>query len=230
MLSLKTFVDDLPWTSLFDGAVDLLPRYNVAPTQVVPILTNREHGGHLIGRLELAHWGLIPSWAKDTSISAKMINARAETLAEKPSFRTALKKRRCLVPVDGFFEWKLLPDGKKKQPYYITLRSGKPFAFAGLWELWSPPVSPTDSRDELIVSTTIITTTPNALMATLHTRMPVILPPEQYLPWLSSSNPNPAALLIPFDSDLMQAVPVSAAVGNPRHDSPDNIVPVLPPA
>jgi putative SOS response-associated peptidase YedK len=225
MVNLKSFVDDLPWASLFDGADAVAARYNIAPTQSIPILTNREQDGRLIGRLELAHWGLIPSWAKDMSIGNKLINARAETLAEKPSFRTALRKRRCLIPADGFFEWKLLPDGKKKQPMFIRLRSGKPMAFAGLWELWKPP-----DADDFVVSATIITTAPNTLMAEIHNRMPAILPAGEYLRWLHPEpSADPAALLRPLEADLLEAFPVHTAVGNPRYDSPDNIKPIAAP-
>lgn len=220
LVNLKSFVDDLPWASLFPGAEALPARYNIAPTQNVPILANRGDG-----RLELARWGLVPSWAKDPAIGNRMINARAETVAEKPSFRSALRKRRCLVPADGFFEWKTLPDEKRKQPYYIRLKSAKPFAFAGLWEAWRPA----DATDEWIVSFTLLTTTPNPLMADIHNRMPVILPRERYETWLTPVDTlGLEALLLPYPADEMEAYPVTPAVGNPRHDSPDNILPVTP--
>ncbi len=150
----------------------LAPRYNIAPTQAVAVIANNSDR-----KLELFQWGLIPSWAKDPKIGSKMINARAETLAEKPSFRTALKRRRCLVVADGFYEWK--KTGSGKTPMYIQLKDGQPFGFAGLWEAWQSP------DDGLIKTCTIITTTPNALLAEIHYRMPVILPREAYDTWLA---------------------------------------------
>lgn len=220
LVNLKSFVDDLPWASLFPGAEDLPARYNIAPTQNVPILANRGDG-----RVELARWGLIPSWAKDPTIGSRMINARAETVAEKPSFRSALRKRRCLVPADGFFEWKTLPGEKLKQPMYIRFKSGRPFAFAGLWEVWRPP----EATDGWVVSCTLLTTTPNALMRDIHDRMPVILPRESYETWLTPADTTGLeALLLPYPADDMEAYPVTPAVGNPRHDSPDNILPLTP--
>lgn len=220
LVNLKSFVDDLPWASLFPGAEDLPARYNIAPTQNVPILANRPEF-----RLELARWGLIPSWAQDPAIGNRMINARAETVAEKPAFRTALRKRRCLIPADGFFEWKTLPGERRKQPMYIRLRSGRPFAFAGLWEVWRA----SEVTDEWVVSCTILTTTPNTLMADIHNRMPVILPREHYQRWLNPADtPGLEAMLLPYPAGEMEAYPVTPAVGNPRHDSPDNIVPLTP--
>src|SRR5258706_12216418 len=167
----------------------LVPRYNIAPTQPVAVIANNSERV-----LELFQWGLIPSWAKDPKIGSKLINARAETLAEKPSFRTALKRRRCLVVADGFYEWKKQSGGKS--PMYIQLKDGQPFGFAGLWEAWQSP------EDGLIKTCTIITTTPNALLADIHDRMPVILPREAYDQWLAPEEPpagvNPP-LVAPYD-------------------------------
>ena len=151
-----------------------------------------------------------------------MINARAETISEKPSFRNAFKRRRCLILADGFFEWQKLPDSKTKIPTYIQLKDGKPFAFAGLWEDWH---SPDGSQ---ILSTTIITTQPNELVKPIHNRMPVILPESAYEAWLTPGEVDTRTLiplLIPFDADHMDAYPVSRLVNNPRNDSPDCILP-----
>ncbi len=195
---------------------DLAPRYNIAPSQSVAVIANGESRA-----LELFKWGLIPSWAKDPKIGNRMINARGETLAEKPSFRTALKKRRCLVLADGFYEWKR--EGKLKTPMYIQLKDGRPFAFAGLWETWK------SLEGEWIKTCTIITTTPNALMEKIHDRMPVILPPKAYDLWLSPGElpaEKTLPLLKPFAASQMRAVAVSPLVNNPRFDSPECVVPV----
>jgi putative SOS response-associated peptidase YedK len=159
-------------------------------------------------------WGLIPSWAKDAKIGNKLINARGETVAEKPSFRSAFRKRRCLIPADGFYEWKKLDGGK--QPHFIHLRDEEPFAFAGLWEHWTNP-----DDGEVIESCTIVTTEANALMRTLHDRMPVILPPADYDRWLDPATQDVEGLkelLRPYSSEEMTAYPISAYVNNPRHE------------
>lgn len=187
------------------------PRYNIAPTQNVMVVPN-----NTAGHVSFFRWGLIPSWAKDPEIGNRLINARAETLAEKPSFRAAYLRRRCLILADGFYEWQTIPGSKAKQPMYIQLATKKPFAFAGLWELWRPDDTP-------ILSCTIITTEPNALLAPIHNRMPVILPPAAYALWL-----DPAALnhlLTPYPADLMTAYPVSRLVNSPSTDTPACIVP-----
>jgi putative SOS response-associated peptidase YedK len=188
----------------------LTPRYNIAPTQAVAVIAN-----HAERRLELFQWGLIPSWAKDPSIGSRMINARAETLAEKPSFRTALRKRRCLILADGFYEWR--KDSGGKTPFFIHLRSGRPFALAGLWEVWQTP-------DGVALPTcTIITTGPNSLVAALHDRMPVILPPDAYARWLDPEPQAPAdlaPLLVSYPADKMNLYAVSRAVNSPANDSP----------
>jgi putative SOS response-associated peptidase YedK len=194
----------------------LAPRYNIAPSQPVAVIANGETRA-----LELFKWGLIPSWAKDPKIGNRMINARAETLAEKPSFRTALKKRRCLVLADGFYEWKRA--GKSKTPMYIQMKDGRPFAFAGLWEAWKSP------DGGWIKSCTIITTTPNALMEKIHDRMPVILSPKAYDLWLTSGElpaEKTLPLLKPFAASQMKAIAVSPLVNNPKFDSRECLVPV----
>lgn len=170
---------------------------------------------------EYMRWGLIPSWAKEASIGARMINARGETLAEKPSFRRALQKRRCLVLADGFYEWKTA--GKNKTPFYLALRTGEPFGMAGLWETWKAP------SGEWIHSCTIITTTPNALIEPIHNRMPVILTRETETAWLDQDISDPgflAELLGPYSSEEMAAYQVSTLVNSPANETPECIAPV----
>ncbi|MGH2480111.1 MAG: SOS response-associated peptidase [Ktedonobacteraceae bacterium] len=180
----------------------------MAPTQnVVAVLTNGT------AHLDTLRWGLIPSWAKDEAIGSRMINARAETLAEKPSFRNLLRGRRCLVVADGFYEWR--SEGKEKTPMYITLQEDQPFAFAGLWDVWKNP------DGEPVQSCTIITTPPNELMATIHNRMPAILRPGAYEDWLNPQLRDTEVLthwLTPYPAELMKARPVSKLVNNPRND------------
>jgi putative SOS response-associated peptidase YedK len=175
--------------------------------------------------LQYFKWGLIPPFARDPSIGSRMINARAETLAEKPSFRAAYGRRRCLVIADGFFEWRQDPGGKTKTPMLIRMKSGRPFAFAGLWETWRPR----GSRKEPVRSCTIITTAPNPLLEKIHNRMPVILKPESYQVWLDPAEKSPeelAHLLVPFPESEMTARPVSTLVNNPRNDVPECVRPV----
>jgi putative SOS response-associated peptidase YedK len=196
--------------------LSFVPRYNIAPSQGVLAVINDE-GGNRAGFLR---WGLIPSWAKDEAIGDRMINARAETVAEKPSFRRALQKRRCLILADGFYEWK--KEGKRKVPTYASLRSHEPFAFAGLWETWKPPTG------EPIHSCTIITTTPNSLMASIHDRMPVILPRKAEALWLDRTiedSQKLLPLLTPYSAQEMEAYAVSALVNSPRNDTPACIEP-----
>jgi putative SOS response-associated peptidase YedK len=194
------------------------PRYNIAPTQ--PVLAVPNDGRNTA---DFFVWGLIPSWAKDPEIGNKLINARGETLAEKPSFRGAYKYKRCLILADGFYEWKTEPGSKTKIPHFIHLKTGKPFAFAGLWDEWHSP------EGSSIKSCTIVTTTPNKLMASIHNRMPVILHPKDYAQWLDPL-PQPAEKLNPlikdFPADLMEAFPVSTLVNSPANDRADCILPV----
>jgi putative SOS response-associated peptidase YedK len=188
----------------------LMPRFNIAPTQPVPVIANNHPD-----RVELFQWGLIPSWSKDSSCSGRMINARAETLAERPSFRTALKRRRCLVPADGFYEWRKEPDGKTKTPMYVRRRDGEPFAFAGLWDVWHTP------DGSVVPSCTVITTAPNELMAPIHDRMPAILPRSAYERWLSPREQDAVdmtALLQPYPAAELEAYPVSRMVNSPRNE------------
>lgn len=187
------------------------PRYNIAPTQ--SILAIRVDAENQQRNMHPLHWGLIPSWSKDPSIGSRMINARAETLSEKPSFRSAFRSRRCLIPTDGFYEWK--KTGSKKQPFYIRMKDESVFAFAGLWEHFNGP------DGTIIDSCTIITTEPNALMADLHHRMPVILSRDQYDDWLNPANNNTTELqplLQSYVAEKMQAYPVSPWVNRATND------------
>jgi putative SOS response-associated peptidase YedK len=188
----------------------MAPRYNIAPSQPVAVVPN---DGQL--KLDFYVWGLIPSWSKDPSIGNRLINARGETLAEKPSFRSAFRRRRCLIPADGFYEWQQVPGQKTKTPMYIRLKSDEPFAFAGLWESWNSP----DGSN--VLSCTIITTTPNALMEPIHNRMPVILPASAYNQWLEPGEVNPASLqplIQPYPAEAMTAYAVSTLVNRPEND------------
>lgn len=195
---------------------DLTPRYNIAPSQdILAVRANPE------GKKEPAYfrWGLVPFWAKDEKIGYRMINARAETAAEKPSFREAIRKRRLLIPASGFFEWK--KEEKGKQPYYICRKDKNPFSLGGLWERWEKGSSPLESC-------TILTTEPNSLLAPLHNRMPLIITPEAYGSWLDPETPSAAVnkLLQPADPELFTAYPVSRAVNSPVNDMPDIIEPL----
>jgi putative SOS response-associated peptidase YedK len=188
------------------------PRYNVAPSQAIAAVTNQQT------KIDYVRWGLVPSWAKDLAIGNKMINARAETLATKPAFARLLKRHRCLIPADGFYEWRKNADGKTKTPMYIRMTGGRPFAFAGLWDTWR------DAEGQTVPSCTIITTTPNDLMRSIHDRMPVILKESDYQRWLAPEE-TPAAslthLLAPYPAAEMEAYPVSKSVNNPRVDAPE---------
>jgi putative SOS response-associated peptidase YedK len=195
------------------GPPSVRPRYNIAPTQDVAVV----RASPASGSRELAwlHWGLIPSWAKDPSIGNRMINARGETFAEKPSFRVAARRRRCLIPTDGFYEWQ--KRGKTKQPYYIHRPDDGPFAFAGLWEHWRPK----DADGPEIESCTIVTTEANAMMQDLHERMPVILAPNDYTLWLDPDEQDVEAvahLIAPCPDDELVAHPVSTHVNRPKND------------
>lgn len=193
------------------------PRYNIAPSQPILALPNDRKN-----QADFFVWGLIPSWAKDPSIGNRMINARAETLAEKPSFRSAYKYHRCLIFADGFFEWQARPGIKSKVPHFIRLKSKAPFAFAGLWDRWQPA----DGSE--VCSATIITTEPNELMATLHNRMPVILKSNTYTQWLDPAPQSPDRLqnlLVPYPTEEMEAYPVSMLVNSPGNDRAECILP-----
>lgn len=214
----------------YDGPpLGLIPRYNVAPTQIVPVVRVSEAGKRGIAMLR---WGLVPGWAKDLGAGAKMINARADTVAEKPAFRAAYKARRCLIPADGFYEWQEVPGAPskaKKQPYRILRQEAAPFAFAGLWERWRDPAGAADTP--AIETFTIITTDAAPSIAAIHHRMPVMLTrPEQFAVWLGTAAGDPAALLAPYDGNDLTTVAVSTKVNNARHDAPDCLDPAPPAA
>ena len=201
------------------GDEDWIPRYNIAPTQPVPVI--RQHPKKPRRVLSSMRWGLIPSWAKDMSGSAGMINARSETAATKPAFRDPIRFRRCLVPADGFYEW--LRTGQAKQPFCFEVNEGELFAFAGLWDGWKDP------SGQWIKSCSILTTTPNAVTSQVHDRMPVILSKEDYELWLDPGMTNVDAVsefLKPFDTTLMRMYPVSSRVNQVQNDDEDCSKPV----
>jgi putative SOS response-associated peptidase YedK len=190
------------------------PRYNIAPMQDVPVIRRTPAGER---ELVDVRWGLVPRWAKDPAIGNRMINARSETLADKPSFRTALKKHRCLIPADGFYEWKQTASGAK-QPIHIGMKDQSPFAFAGLLERWLSPAG------EVLDTCTIITTQSNALLSPLHDRMPVIVAPVAFDRWLDVANEDTASLFAPYPADAMTYYPVSTRVNSVRNDDAKLIV------
>ncbi len=207
-------------TEIFEvsEAVELQPRYNVAPTQEVAVVGLNKAGQRSLGTMK---WGLVPSWAKDPAIGNKMLNARSETAAEKPAFRSSFKSRRCLMPATGFFEWKKLAAGK--QPYLIRRKDHLPFAFAALWSRWQPP-----GGGEPLRSCAILTTSPNELMAGIHDRMPVILPAAAYGRWLANDT-DPAelqSLLVPCPAEELEAYAVRPLVNSPKNDFPEILAPI----
>jgi len=202
--------------NLKTSEVKLRPSYNIAPTQFVPTVINE--GGN---QLEMCRWGLIPSWSRDTSIGNRMINARAETVAEKPSFRSPFKKNRCLIIADGFYEWRKTSSGKI--PVYIQMKNGHPFGMAGLFSDWNSP------EGDKLRTCTIITTQPNDLLAPIHNRMPAIIGQEHRNLWLDPDINDPVtltALLGTYPSDEMEMWEVSRVVNSSAHDEPGNIIPV----
>jgi putative SOS response-associated peptidase YedK len=201
------------------GEEDWTPHFNVAPTQPVPVIRQNPH--EPVRQLSLMRWGLIPSWAKDPSGAARMINARSETAATKPAFRDALKSRRCLIPADAFYEWSRV--GKAKQPYCFEVNEGALFAFAGIWDRWKDP------SGQWVKSCSILTTTPNAVASAVHDRMPVILDRDSYDVWLDPGMTNVVAaseLLKPFGARLMRCYPVSSRINYVANDDPECSAPV----
>ena len=192
---------------------ELAPHYNIAPGQTIPVVRETGQGRELA----FLRWGLIPSWAKEASIGMKLINARGETLADKPAFRSAYRQRRCLVPADAFYEWKAIAG--RKQPYCIRLRDEAPFGMAGLWEGWQEP------DGQVVESCTIVTVDANALIAQLHDRMPLIVAPEDYDAWLNAET-REAALPHAVAADDMVAYPVSPLVSNAKNDVPACLAPI----
>lgn len=192
---------------------DFAPRYNIAPSQPVAVVVLTDGTAQ---ELKWMRWGLIPSWAKDPAIGFKLINARAETLSEKPSFRTAFKRRRCLVPADGFYEWQAIEGSKRKQPYFICMKDRQLFAFAGLWEEWQ-------GEGDILQTCTIVTTAANELMKPIHRRMPAVIEPANCARWLDpdASPQSLQSLLVPFSRDALTAYPVSTLVNSPKNDGAD---------
>ena len=201
------------------GVPPLSPRYNIAPSQPIAAVRTPHTGG---GReLALLRWGLIPSWSKDPAIGNRLINARAETVQEKPSFRNAFRRHRCLIPTNGFYEWQRQERGK--QPYFVRMRDERIFAFAGLWDRWESP------DDGVIETCAILTTAANAVLAPIHGRMPVILPQAEYARWLDPALKDPdslSPLLVPFPPEEMLAIPVSPRVNAPSTDDEKCIAPL----
>lgn len=199
----------------------LRPRYNIAPTQPVAVVRRSTEGER---EMVIMHWGLIPSWAKEPDIGNRLINARSETVSEKPSFRSAFKRRRCLVPTDGFYEWQRL--NKRKQPHYIRMGDGEPFAFAGLWERW-------DGQDETVIeSCTILTTEANTFVRPIHNRMPVIVEPGDYNLWLETEPDRTGALarlMRPYSGDRLTSFPISTWVNSPKNDDARCVEPIEQP-
>lgn len=216
--TLRTRLNELLQFYSVESQLQWEPRFNIAPSQSIAAIRNDPDGD----KRELAalRWGLIPSWADDIRIGNQLINARAETIVTKPSFKQASKSRRCLVLADGFYEWK--KSGKTKQPYFIQMADERPFVFAGLWERWA-------KSQPAIESCTIITTTPNALVADIHDRMPAILSEATATLWLDRNVKDTdtlTPLLVPYPADKMVAYPVSPFVNSPQHDSADCIQPI----
>lgn len=211
-LVLRFELDDIP----FEWQI----RYNIAPGQLIPAIIE-DRGKRRIGHLR---WGLIPTWAQDQKIGGKMINARAETLHEKPAFRRLLERKRCIIPADGFYEWK--QTGRSKQPMRIMMKSGEPFSFAGLYDTWTSP------DGEKVHTCIIITTSPNEVAATIHERMPVILRREDEQIWLNRELYDLKllqSLMTPYEAEQMKAYAVPASVGSPKNDGPECIQAITDP-
>jgi putative SOS response-associated peptidase YedK len=202
---IEEYFDSAPWGE------DWSPRFNIAPTQPIPVI--RQNAKEPVREISLMRWGLIPSWARDSSAAARMINARSETASEKPTFRDAMKSRRCLIPADGFYEW--MRTEKAKQPYCFEVNNGELFAFAGIWDRWRNP------SGNWVETCSILTTTPNAVTSAVHDRMPVILDPDSYDLWLDPGMRDVSAasdLLKPYDAWLMRCYPVSSRVNRVEND------------
>jgi putative SOS response-associated peptidase YedK len=196
------------------------PSWNVAPASDVLVVAASQEGDR---ELRSLRWGLVPKWAKDAASGNRLINLRSETVKDKPAWKRLLARHRGLLPIDGFYEWQDLGKGQKKQPFYITGRDGRQLALAGLWDTWHDPDAE-DAEDDELRSFTILTTTPNQLMSSIHHRMPVIVPPEQWDTWLDPDNKDVdelAELLVPAPEELLVLWPVDQAVGNTRNNHPD---------
>jgi putative SOS response-associated peptidase YedK len=199
---------------------NLQPRFNFAPMQRGPVVRLDGDGRH---EPVMMRWGLVPYWSKDDSAAARMINAKAETVADKPAYRAAFRARPCLVPADGFYEWRKVGAGEK-QPWFFTTQNHEPFAFAGLWEHWHDP-----NAAAPLETFTILTMMPNAVCAPIHDRMPVMLAPEEWAKWLGSAEERSALLVHPFPAGRMECWPVGRAVGNVRNDAPELVEPIEAP-
>lgn len=199
-----------------DDWPEFADHYNIAPSLAVPVIRQAPDGRPVVHCLR---WGLVPNWAKATSIGGKLNNARAESIAQKPSFRNAYRRRRCLIPACGFYEWQELP-GQRKQPWFISLRGDAPLAMGGLWESWVA------ASGQVLRSFCVVTTTPNEVMRPIHDRMPVIVAPRDWPRWLDPTVNAVAELLMPAAADGMQAWPVGTAVSNARHQGADCIAPI----
>lgn len=197
-----------------DECADFKPRFNIPPGTDIAAIRQSPEGKRV---LHLLRWGLVPHWAKDPSIGAKLNNARGESVAEKPSFRDAFKRRRCLIPASGFYEWKT--EGKTKQPHFISLKSGEPMALAGLWESWKSP------DGEILRTCCVVTTGPNEVMQPIHDRMPVIVPPERWQDWLAAPVEAIDGLVAPYSAEAMQAWPVDRRVSRTVEDDEELIAP-----
>lgn len=212
--ALKTPVSKLVTRFELDEVIDFAPRYNIAPGTDVPTIRQSPEGKRV---MHLLRWGLVPHWAKDPGIGAKLSNARGETVADKRSFRDAFRRRRCLVPADGFYEWKT--EGRQKQPYYFSMKSGEPFALGGLWESWR-------AADGSILRTCcLITTGPNEIMLPVHDRMPVIVSPDDYEAWLTGETDDALDLVRPYPTDEMQTWAVSKRVSRSSEEGADLVLP-----
>lgn len=201
-----------------DEVVDFAPRFNIPPSTDIPVIRQSLEGKRV---LHLIRWGLVPHWAKDPAIGNRLNNARSESAAGKPAFRDAIRRRRCLVPADGFYEWKA--EGRQKLPYYISLKTGVPMAMAGMWESWRTP------DGEILRTCCILTTGPNDVMEPIHDRMPVIIDPADYAFWLDPEMTEPEALgplLSPYPADKMRAWPVSRNVNRANYEAKDAIEPI----
>ena len=218
--TLSTPTDLLAEIFQFETAISLEPRFNIAPSQAAAVVRYEAAAGDRT--LDLLKWGLVPFWAKDPSIGNRMINARSETVADKPAFRTSFRKRRCLVLADGFYEWK--KQTGPKQPFFFHRADGLPFAMAGLWDRWTK-----GETDESLETFTILTTSPNSEVAHVHQRMPVILDTQELAIWLDPDCQDAtllARLLTPMTDGLLEGFPVSTYVNSPAHDGPDCIEPL----
>ncbi len=213
--TLTTPAESLEQLFGLDMPTGLAPRYNVAPGQEVPVVRRGADGGRALAALR---WGLVPAWAEDPAIGRRMINARAETVAQRPAFRDAFRARRCLIPADGYYEWRKMP-GRRSRPYYVTLPGHAPFAFAGLWERWQGP------GGEALETCVIVTTAANARLAPVHDRMPAILGADSFEAWLAAPPERAHALLRPYEGEI-ELWPVSTRVNRAVDDGPALIEPL----